>query len=236
MSRGQTARLRSWSLCGTGTRRVRVSRVGASSRQACAGPGTLRGPVCRVPASSRQTCAGPVHMGALLAGSRELGPDECHHWLDHVRNCETCTGPFVKTLIAQLVYLVLCGIRLIPHGTRLTRVCIFRHTSAGSCHGWNSYGTRRPRVCGIPCVSATRVPAGRAPRTHEGRVCAGPANSRQECTGVLDAAKRGSSNHGGFTAGAGRARRSWPRLSIQWGKAPARRPRRRRCRIICCDV
>ena len=229
-------------------------------------------------------CTGPVHMGALLAGSRELGPDECHRKLNHVRNFETCTGPFVKTLIAQLIYLVLCGIRLISHGTRLARVCIFRYTWAGSCHGWNSYGTRRPRVCGIPCVSATRVPAGRAPRTHEGRVCgppanwgractagrlpaldrpefratvqtrgrsvpgcnaartregrvcAGPANSRQECTGVLDAAKRGSSNHGGFTAGAGRARRSWPRLSIQWGKAPARRPRRRRCRIICCDV
>ena len=127
-------------------------------------------------------CTGPVHMGALLAGSRELGPDECHHWLDHVRNCETCTGPFVKTLIARLVYLVLCGIRLIPHGTRLTRVCIFRYTWAGSCHGWNSYGTRRPRVCGIPCVSATRVPAGRAPRTHEGRVCGPPANWGRACT------------------------------------------------------
>ena len=247
-------------------------------------------------------------MGALLAGSRELGPDEYHRKLNHVRNCQTCTGPFVKTLIAQVIYLMLCGIRLIQHGTRLTRVCIFRYTWASSCHGWNSYGTRRPRVCGIPCVSATRVPAGRAPRTHEGRVCGPPANwgqactaksppgtrparvscnransaqvctgatlprtregrvyglpansastctgpgaartclarvygppanSRQECTGVLDAAKRGSSNHGGFTAGAGRARRSWPRLSIQWGKAPARRPRRRRCRIICCDV
>ena len=122
-------------------------------------------------------------MGALLAGSRELGPDECHHWLNHVRNCQTCTGPFVKTLIAQLVYLVLCGIRLIPHGTRLARVCIFRHTWAGSCHGWNSYGTRRPRVCGIPCVSAPRVPAGRAPRTHEARVCGPAANSRQKCTG-----------------------------------------------------
>ena len=181
MSRGQTARLRSWSLCGTGTRRGRVSRVRASSRQACAGPGTLRGPVCRVPASSRQTCAGPVHMGALLAGSRELGPDECHHWLNHVRNCQTCTGPFVKTLIAQLIYLVLCGIRLIPHGTSLTRVCIFRYTWAGSCHGWNSYGTRRPRVCGIPCVSAPRVPAGRAPRTHEARVCGPPANWGQKC-------------------------------------------------------
>ena len=121
-------------------------------------------------------------MGALLAGSRELGPDECHHWLDHVRNCETCTGPLVKTLIARLVYLVLCGIRLIPHGTRLARVCIFRYTWAGSCHGWNSYGTRRPRVCGIPCVSATRVPAGRASRTHEGRVCRPPANWGQTCT------------------------------------------------------
>ena len=223
-------------------------------------------------------------MGALLAGGRELGPDECHHWLDHVRNCQTCTGPFVKTLIARLVYLMLCGIRLIPHGTRLARVCIFRYTWAGSCHGWNSYGTRRPRVCGIPCVTSPRVPAGGMPgtllppvygtpanwgqacaagappgtrparvscgranstqactgpgaaRTREGRVYGPHANSRQECTGVLDAAKRGSSNHGGFTAGAGRARRSWPRLSIQWGKAPARRPRRRRCRIICCDV
>ena len=127
-------------------------------------------------------CTGPVHMGALLAGSRELGPDECHHWLDHVRNCETCTGPFVKTLIAQLVYLVLCGIRLIPHGTRLARVRIFRYTWAGSCHGWNSYGTHRPRVCGVPRVSASRVPAGRAPRTHEGRVCRPPANWGQACT------------------------------------------------------
>ena len=140
------------------TRRVRVSRVRASSRQTCAGPGTLRGPVCRVPASSRQTCTGPVHMGALLAGGRELGPDECHHWLDHVRNCETCTGPFVKTLIAQLVYLVLCGIRLIPHGTRLARVRGFlpkarpcvpaRYTSAASLHGpaklgCHVYGARR---------------------------------------------------------------------------------------------
>ena len=80
------------------------------------------------------------------------------------------------------------------------------------------------------------VPGYNAARTREGRVYGPPANSRQECTGVLNAAKRGSSNHGGFTAGAGRARRSWPRLSIQWGKAPARRPRRRRCRIICCDV
>ncbi len=155
------ARLRSWSLCGTGA---------------------LRGPACGGPASSRQTCTGPVHMGALLAGSRELGPDECHHWLDHVRNCETCTGPFVKTLIARLVYLVLCGIRLIAHGTRLARVCIFRYTWAGSCHGWNSYGTRRPRVCGIPRVSATRVPAGRASRTHEGRVCRPPANWGRACT------------------------------------------------------
>ena len=120
--------------------------------------GTLRGPVCRGPASSRQACAGPVHMGALLAGSRELGPDECHHWLDHVRNCQTCTGPFVKTLIARLVYLVLCGIRLIPHGTRQGRVCIFRYTWAGSCHGWNSYGTRRPRVCGVPRVTSSCVP------------------------------------------------------------------------------
>ena len=80
------------------------------------------------------------------------------------------------------------------------------------------------------------VPTRSAARTREARVYGPHANSRQECTGVLDAAKRGSSNHGGFTAGAGRARRSWPRLSIQWGKAPARRPRRRRCRIICCDV
>ena len=121
-------------------------------------------------------------MGALLAGSRELGPDECHHWLDHVRNCETCTGPLVKTLIAQLVYLALCGIRLIAHGTRQARVCIFRYTWAGSCHGWNSYGTRRPRVCGVPYVSAPRVPAGRASRTHEGRVCRPPANWGQTCT------------------------------------------------------
>ena len=125
---------------------------------------------------------GRVHMGLLLAGIRELGPDEYHHWLDHVRNFETCTGPFVKTLIAQLIYLMLCGIRLIAHGTRLTRVCIFRYTWAGSCHGWNVYGTRRPRVCGIPCVSASRVPAGRAPRTHEGRVCRPPANWGQACT------------------------------------------------------
>ena len=182
MSRGQTARLRSWSLCGTGTRRGRVSRVRASSRQTCTGPGTLRGPVCRGRANSRPMCTGSVHMGALLAGSRELGPDECHHWLDHVRNCETCTGPFVKTLIAQLIYLVLCGIRLIPHGTRLTRVCIFRYTWAGSCHGWNSYGTRRPRVCGIPCVPASRVPAGCDLRTHEGRVCRPPANWEPTCT------------------------------------------------------
>ena len=121
-------------------------------------------------------------MGALLAGSRELGPDECHRKLNHVRNFETCTGPFVKTLIARLVYLMLCGIRLIAHGTRLARVCIFRYTWASSCHGWNSYGARRPRVCGIPCVSATRVPAGRAPRTHEGRVCGPPANWGQACT------------------------------------------------------
>ena len=135
-----------------------------------------------VPASSRPMCTGSVHMGALLAGSRELGPDECHHWLNHVRNCETCTGPFVKTLIAQLIYLMLCGIRLISHGTRLTRVCIFRYTWASSCHGWNSYGTRRPRVCGVPCVPASRVPAGRASRTHEGRVCRPPANWGQACT------------------------------------------------------
>ena len=163
------------------TRRVRVSRVRASSRQTCAGPGTLRGPVCRVPASSRQTCTGPVHMGALLAGSRELGPDECHHWLDHVRNCETCTGPFVKTLIAQLVYLVLCGIRLIPHGTRQGRVRIFRYTWAGSCHGWNSYGTRRPRVCGVPCVTSSRVPAGGMPGTLLPPVYGTPANWGQAC-------------------------------------------------------
>ena len=161
MSRGQTARLRLWSLCGTGT---------------------LRGPVCRVPASSRQTCTGPVHMDALLAGSRELGPDEYRRKLNHVRNFETCTGSFVKTLIAQLIYLMLCGIRLISHGTRQGRVCIFRYTWAGSCHGWNSYGTRRPRVCGIPRVSAPRVPAGRDLRTHEGRVCGPPANSGQACT------------------------------------------------------
>ena len=124
---------------------------------------------------------GRVHMGALLAGSRELGPDECHHWLNHVRNCETCTGPFVKTLIAQLIYLMLCGIRLIPHGTRLTRVCIFRYTWAGSCHGWNSYGTRRPRVCGIPCVSAPRVPAGGMPGTLLPPVYGTPANWGQAC-------------------------------------------------------
>ena len=182
MSRGQTARLRSWSLCGTGTRRGRVSCERASSRQTCTGPGTLRGPVCRVPANWAPMCTGRAHVGALLAGGRKLGPDECHHWLDHVRNCETCTGPFVKTLIARLIYLVLCGIRLIAHGTRLTRVCIFRYTWAGSCHGWNVYGTRRPRVCGVPCVTSSRVPAGRAPRTHDGRVCRPPANWGQACT------------------------------------------------------
>ena len=143
--------------------------------------GTLRGPVCRGPASSRPMCTDPVHMGALLTGSRELGPDECHHWLNHVRNFETCTGPFVKTLIAQLIYLMLCGIRLISHGTRLTRVCIFRYTWASSCHGWNVYGTRRPRVCGIPCVPASRVPAGCDLRIHEGRVCGPPANWGQAC-------------------------------------------------------
>ncbi len=135
-----------------------------------------------VPASSGQTCTDSVHMGLLLTGSRELGPDECHRKLNHVRNCQTCTGPFVKTLIAQLIYLMLCGIRLIPHGTRLARVRIFRYTWAGSCHGWNSYGTRRPRACGIPRVSAPRVPAGRASRTHEGRVCRPPANWGQACT------------------------------------------------------
>ena len=196
------------------TRRGRVSRVGASSGPTRTGLGTLRGPACGGPASSRQTCTGPVHMGALLAGSRELGPDECHHWLDHVRNCETCTGPFVKTLIAQLIYLMLCGIRLISHGTRLTRVCIFRYTWASSCHGWNSYGTRRPRVCGIPCVTSSRVPAGgmpgtllppvygapanwgqactagAPPGTREGRVCGPPANSRSMCTGALLARTR----------------------------------------------
>ena len=182
MSRGQTARLRSWSLCGTGTRRGRVPRVGASSGPTCTGPGTRRGPVCRRPASSGQTCTGPVHMGALLAGIRELGPDECHHWLNHVRNCETCTGPFVKTLIAQLIYLMLCGIRLISHGTRLARVCIFRYTSADSCHGWNSYGTRRPRVCGIPCVTSSCVPAGGMPGTLLPPVYGIPANWGQECT------------------------------------------------------
>ena len=100
----------------------------------------------------------------------------------------------------------------------------------------------RPPVLVRPEFRATvqtrgrSVPGYNTARTREGRVCGPHANSRQECTSVLDAAKRGSSNHGGFTAGAGRARRSWPRLSIQWGKAPARRPRRRRCRIICCDV
>ncbi len=93
-----------------------------------------------------------------------------------------CTGSFVKTLIAQFIYLMLCGIRLIPHGTRLARVCIFRHTSASSCHGLISYGTRRPRVCGIPYVSATRVPAGDTLGTHEGRVCRPPANWGQVCT------------------------------------------------------
>ncbi len=162
-----------------------------TSRPSFAGPcklaadvcraGALRGPVCRVPASSRQTCAGPVHMGALLAGGRELGPDECHHWLDHVRNFETCAGPFVKTLIAQLIYLMLCGIRLISHGTRLTRVCIFRYTSADSCHGWNSYGTRRPRVCGVPCVTSSRVPAGGMPGTLLPPVYGTPANWGQAC-------------------------------------------------------
>lgn len=121
-------------------------------------------------------------MGALLARSRKLGPDEYHRKLNHVRNCQTCTGSFVKTLIAQVIYLVLCGIRLIPHGTRLGRVCIFRYTSASSCHGWNSYGTRRPRVCGVPYATAPRVPAGRAPRTHEGRVCRPPASWGQACT------------------------------------------------------
>ena len=120
-------------------------------------------------------------MGALLAGSRELGPDECHRKLNHVRNCQTCTGPFVKTLIAQLVYLVLCGIRLISHGTRLARVRIFRYTWAGSCHGWNSYGTRRPRVCGIPCVSASRVPAGGMTGTLLPPVYGTPANWGQAC-------------------------------------------------------
>ena len=147
-------------------------------------------------------------MGALLAGSRELGPDECHHWLNHVRNFETCTGPFVKTLIARLIYLVVCGIRPISHGTRQGRVCIFRYTWAGSCHGWNSYGTRRPRVCGIPCVTSSRVPAGgmpgtllppvyetpanwgptctagAPPGTRPTRVSCGRANSAQECTGT----------------------------------------------------
>ncbi len=120
-------------------------------------------------------------MGLLLAGIRELGPDECHRKLNHVRNFETCTGPFVKTLIARLVYLVLCGIRLIPHGTRLARVCIFRYTWASSCHGWNSYGTRRPRVCGIPCVSAPRVPAGGMPGTLLPPVYGTPANWGQAC-------------------------------------------------------
>ena len=120
-------------------------------------------------------------MGALLAGSRELGPDEYHRKLNHVRNCQTCTGPFVKTLIAQLIYLVLCGIRLIPHGTRLARVCIFRYTWAGSCHGWNSYGTRRPRVCGVPCVTSSRVPAGGMPGTLLPPVYGTPANWGQAC-------------------------------------------------------
>ncbi len=120
-------------------------------------------------------------MGALLAGSRELGPDECHRKLNHVRNFETCTGPFVKTLIAQLIYLVLCGIRLIPHGTRLARVCIFRYTWASSCHGWNSYGTRRPRACVTPCVSAPRVPAGGMPGTLLPPVYGTPANWGQAC-------------------------------------------------------
>ena len=147
-------------------------------------------------------------MGALLTGSRELGPDEYHRKLSHVRNCETCTGPFVKTLIAQLIYLVLCGIRLISHGTRLTRVCIFRYTWASSCHGWNSYGTRRPRVCGILCVTSSCVPAGgmpgtllppvyetpanwgptcaagAPPGTRPTRVSCGRANSRPMCTGT----------------------------------------------------
>ena len=120
-------------------------------------------------------------MGALLAGGRELGPDECHRKLDHVRNFETCTGPFVKTLIARLVYLVLCGIRLIAHGTRLARACIFRYTWAGSCHGWNSYGTRRPRVCGVPCVSAPRVPAGGMTGTLLPPVYGTPANWEPTC-------------------------------------------------------
>ena len=121
-------------------------------------------------------------MGALFTRIRKLGPGEYHRKLNHVGNCQTCTGSLVKNLIAQLIYLMLCGIRLIPHGTRLTRVCIFRYTWASSCHGWNSYGTRRPRVCGIPYVSASRVPAGRASRTHEGRVCRPPANWGLMCT------------------------------------------------------
>ena len=168
-----------------------VCRAGCTSRPSLQGAcklaagvcraGTLRGPVCRVPASSRQTCADSVHMGALLAGIRELGPDECHRKLNHVRNCETCTGPFVKTLIAQLIYLMLCGIRLISHGTRLARACIFRYTWAGSCHGWNSYGTRRPRVCGIPCVTSSCVPAGGMPGTLLPPVYGIPANWGQAC-------------------------------------------------------
>ena len=135
-------------------------------------------------------CTGRVHMGLLLAGIRELGSDEYHRKLNHVRNLETCTGPFVKTLIARLIYLMLCGIRLIAHGTRLARVCIFRYTWASSCHGWNSYGTRRPRVCGVPCVSAPRVPAGRASRTHEGRVCRPPANWEQACAAKASSGTR----------------------------------------------
>ena len=77
---------------------------------------------------------------------------------------------------------MLCGIRPIPHGTRLARVCIFRYTCASSCHGLISYGTRRPRACGIPCVMPSCVPVGRASRTREGRVCRPPANWGQTCT------------------------------------------------------
>ena len=132
------------------------------------------------------------------------------------------------------------GGRRVPRGRPPVLVCSeFRagvQTRGRRVPARSTARTREGRVYGLPANSASTCTGPGAARTCLARVYGPPANSRQECTGVLDAAKRGSSNHGGFTAGAGRARRSWPRLSIQWGKAPARRPRRRRCRIICCDV
>ena len=144
-----------------------------------------------------------------------------------------CTGSFVKTLIAQAVYLMLCGIRLIPHGTRLARVCIFRYTSAGSCHGLISYGTRRPRACGIPCVSVTRVPAGRASRTHEGRVCRPPANWGPVCTAGAPSGTRlvrvscGRANSAQVCTGTQRRPYSWGpslRSACKLGAGVYRRP------------